>query len=167
MAAKSIDNELEQEVALQLDFLDLFDLEEIQKIQDAFALAAGVASVITSPDGRPITRPSNFSSLCKEVIQKTEKGLADCLHFHSELGRDNSDGPAIKSCPGGGLWEGCAGIRVGEKHVANWIVGQVRSDILDTEEIIGYAAEIGADEQEFRSSFEEITVMPFNRFEQV
>ncbi|MCK5323777.1 MAG: PocR ligand-binding domain-containing protein, partial [Desulfobulbaceae bacterium] len=79
MAAKSIDNELEQEVALQLDFLDLFDLEEIQKIQDAFALAAGVASVITSPDGRPITRPSNFSSLCKEVIQKTEKGLADCL----------------------------------------------------------------------------------------
>ncbi len=167
MTTKSIADEPEQGVVSQLEFLDLFDLEEIRKIQDAFAVAAGVASVITYPDGRPITRPANFSRLCGEVIRKTEKGLADCLHCHSELGRNNPDGLTIKSCFIRGLWVGCAGISVGEKHIANWIVGQVRSDTPDTEEIIRYAGEIGADEQEFRFALEEIMVMPFNRFEQV
>ncbi|MEA2082785.1 MAG: PocR ligand-binding domain-containing protein [Thermodesulfobacteriota bacterium] len=102
MAAKPIVDELEKGLS-QLKFLDLFDLEEIQKIQDAFAVAAGVASVITYPDGRPITRPGNFSLLCSEVIRKTEKGLADCLHFHSELGRDNPDGPTIEMRETGGI----------------------------------------------------------------
>jgi len=167
MTTKPIVDELDQGVVSQLEFLDLFDLEEIRKIQDAFAVAAGVASVITYPDGRPITRPANFSRLCSEVIRKTEKGLADCLHFHSELGCNNPNGLTIKSCFIRGLWVGCAGISVGEKHIANWIVGQVRSDTPDTEEIIRYAGEIGADEQEFRFALEEIMVMPFNRFEQV
>ncbi|MEA1934089.1 MAG: PocR ligand-binding domain-containing protein [Thermodesulfobacteriota bacterium] len=167
MTTKPIVDEPEQGVVSQLEFLDLFDLEEIRKTQDAFAVAAGVASVITYPDGRPITRPANFSRLCSGVIRKTEKGLADCLHFHSELGCNNPNGLTIKSCFIRGLWVGCAGISVGEKHIANWIVGQVRSDTPDTEEIIRYAGEIGADEQEFRFALEEIMVMPFNRFEQV
>jgi signal transduction histidine kinase len=38
---------------------DLLNLEEIQTVQDAFALIAGVSSVITDVEGRPLTRPSN------------------------------------------------------------------------------------------------------------
>jgi hypothetical protein len=52
----------------EVGFLDLFELDEIQAIQDAFSSATGVASVITTPEGEPITRPSNFSRLCDDII---------------------------------------------------------------------------------------------------
>ena len=45
-------------------FSDLFNLEEIQQLQDKFAAATGVASIITNPDGSPISPPSNFTRLC-------------------------------------------------------------------------------------------------------
>mgnify|MGYP000682583277 CR=1 FL=1 len=61
-----------------IKFQDLFDLEEIQSIQDTFAKATGVASIITDTDGSPITKPSNFCRLCRDIIRKTEKGLSNC-----------------------------------------------------------------------------------------
>lgn len=42
-----------QQGAAQLRFADLFDVGEIQRIQDAFARATGVASVITDPGWQP------------------------------------------------------------------------------------------------------------------
>ena len=51
---------------------ELFNLDEIQKLQDLFSAATGVASIITEPDGTPITKPSGFCSLCKEKIRKTQ-----------------------------------------------------------------------------------------------
>jgi len=47
----------------QIKFEDLFDLAEIQQIQDAFAAATNVASLITAVDGHPITEPGNFKYL--------------------------------------------------------------------------------------------------------
>ena len=49
----------------ELKFDDLFDLDDIQRIQDLFAKVTGVAALITTPDGTPITQPSNFSRLCR------------------------------------------------------------------------------------------------------
>ena len=46
-------------------FESLFDVKEIQEIQDSFAGATGVASIITDVKGRPITKPSNFCRLCR------------------------------------------------------------------------------------------------------
>jgi ligand-binding sensor protein len=50
-----------------IEFSDLFDLGDIQHIQDLFSDATGVASIITHPDGKPITRPSNFCRLCNQI----------------------------------------------------------------------------------------------------
>lgn len=41
-------------------FRELFDIKEVQRIQDAFSKASGVASIITELDGTSITRPSGF-----------------------------------------------------------------------------------------------------------
>jgi PAS domain S-box-containing protein len=64
----------------ELDFEDLFHLEEVQRMQDTFSMATGVACLIVHPDGTPITRPSNFSRLCSQVIRKSELeiGRASC-----------------------------------------------------------------------------------------
>ena len=58
-------------------FEDFFDLAEVQKIQDSFALATGVASIITTPSGAPLTRPSNFTRLCMGIIRATDKGMCN------------------------------------------------------------------------------------------
>ena len=62
-----------------IQFSDLFDLNEIQHLQDLFADTHGVASVITFPDGIPITNPSNFCRLCNDIIRKTGKGRENCF----------------------------------------------------------------------------------------
>ncbi len=86
-------------------FEQLFDIDELQKLQDQFAIAFGVASVITTPDGDFLTKPSNFSYLCERIIRCTEKGLINCKHSDSIIGRQNPKGPIVQQCLSGGLWD--------------------------------------------------------------
>ena len=65
--------------AERINFEDLFNINDIQRLQDEFARATGVASIITHTDGKPITQPSNFCRLCNDIIRKTDKGLANQL----------------------------------------------------------------------------------------
>lgn len=153
--------------ASDLRFEDLFDLAEVQAIQDAFADATGVASIITDIDGRPITRPSRFCNLCQNVIRKTEKGLANCIHSDAELGKMNPNGPIVRPCLSGGLWDGGTSICVGDRHVANWLIGQVLDEECDTEAMVRYARTIGADEEAFRQDLAHVTLMPREQFEKI
>ena len=54
-----------------IQFSDIFNIEDIQLIQNLFADANGIFSVITQVDGTPITHPSNFSRICADMIGKT------------------------------------------------------------------------------------------------
>jgi len=146
---------------------DLFDMEDIQRIQDAFAEATGVASIITTPDGTPVTNPSNFCRLCKDIIRQTEKGLTNCFKSDAEIGRYNPSGPIIQPCLSGGLWDAGASITIGGKHVANWLIGQVRNEELDEYRMQDYAHQIGADPQEFAKALAEVPVMSKEQFEKV
>lgn len=155
------------ENAPKLRFEDLFDLQEIQKIQDAFAAATGVASMITDPTGRPITRPSNFCNLCQNIIRGTPEGRANCQHSDAVLGRLNSSGPVIQRCLSGGLMDGGSSIQAGDQHIANWLIGQVLDESVDEETMMLYAQQIGADETEFRNALHGVVRMPREQFEKV
>jgi PAS domain S-box-containing protein len=148
-------------------FEELFDMEEVQKIQDAFASATGVASIITDPEGRPLTKPSNFCHLCMNIIRKTEKGQANCFTSDASIGRKNADGPIVQACLSGGLWDGGSSICVGDQHIASWLVGQVLDESADLQGMIRYAREIGADEGEYRKALENVTHMSRERFASV
>ena len=147
-------------------FEDLFDLTDLQSLQDRFAKACGVGSLITRPDGAPITRPSNFCALCSE-IRKTPKGLSHCERSDALIGRYNPSGPIIQSCLSVGLRNAGASISVGGRHRANWLIGQVRDESKNEEEIIAYAREVGADETAFREAYRQIPAMSQERFEQI
>ncbi|MCC6487667.1 MAG: PocR ligand-binding domain-containing protein [Candidatus Hydrogenedentes bacterium] len=148
-------------------FAELFAVEDIQRIQDVFSDATGVASIITDPDGTPITRPSNFCRLCIDVIRKTEKGLANCFRSDAVIGRRNSEGPIVQPCLSGGLWDAGASITVGGRHVANWLIGQVRNEAQNDEWMLRYAEEIGADREEFRRALAEVPIMSQEKFTKV
>ncbi|MFH1985083.1 MAG: response regulator [Pseudomonadota bacterium] len=153
--------------AKDIEFSDLFNIDDLQKIQDAFAQATNVASLITHPDGTPITRPSNFCRLCNDIIRKSEKGRANCFYSDSIIGRQNPDGPVIQPCLSGGLWDAGASITLGGRHIASWLVGQVMNEAIDDEKIIAYAARIGTDEVEFRRALKEVPVMSAGQFRKI
>lgn len=152
---------------LDFNFNDLFVLEEIQRLQDIFSEANGVASIITHPDGTPITKPSNFCRLCLNIIRKTEKGLAYCMKSDAALGHYNSTGPIVKPCLSGGLWDSGTSITVGGKHIANWLIGQVRNEGLNTQRMIQFAEEIGANIEDFMAALKEVPEMSIIQFNKI
>lgn len=151
---------------INIEFIDLFNLEIIQNLQDSFAEATGVASLITKPDGTPITKPSNFCGLCK-IIRETPKGKKNCANSDAYLGRQHKGGPIYQKCLSGGLWDGGASISVGEKHIANWLIGQIINDEFDESLILNYAKEIGANEDDFRKELKNVTRMPLQQFKKI
>jgi PAS domain S-box-containing protein len=153
--------------AADIDFHDLFNLEDIQEIQDLFAKSTGVSSLITTPDGAPITQPSNFCRLCSSFIRQTEPGRQKCAISDAALGRYNPDAPTIHHCLSAGLCAAGASITVGGKHIANWLIGQVRDETVNEENIREYARALGVDAEEFIATFREVPYMPAEQFQQV
>ena len=145
-------------------FDKMFEISELQMLQDQFSNAFGVASVITTPNGEYLTQPSNFSHLCQNIIRCTEKGLSNCMHSDAVIGRHNPEGPIVSTCLSGGLWDAGASITVGGRHVANWLIGQVRSEHYDEQKLNAYAREIGANPSEFLKAYNEIPIMTAERF---
>ena len=145
----------------------LFNLEEIQRLQDLFADVNGVASLITLPDGTPITRPSKFTRFCSDIIRGTDKGCSNCYKSDQIIGRHNPAGPNIQICQSGGLWDAGSGITVGGKHIANWLIGQVRNEEVDEQHMMKQADEIGANGQEFIEAYKEVPIMSVEQFSKV
>lgn len=152
---------------VNITFDDLFDPSELQRIQDEFSAAMGVASIITDLNGIPITRPSNFSRLCANIIRCTEKGRINCFRSDALLGRYAPDGPSIQPCLSGGLWDAGASISIGGRHIGNWLIGQVRNESQSDEHMREYAREIGADETDVIEAFNEIPRMTYEQFRKV
>jgi len=144
---------------------DLFDREVLQKIQDSFAAATGVAALITDAEGRPVTRPSNFCDLCT-IIRGTEKGAANCVRSdatHTCI----TEGPTLHPCLSGGLWDGGAAIHIDGHLIGKWMVGQVLVDPSEEEKVASYADEIGADREEYLEALAKVPRMPRERFEKI
>ncbi len=149
-----------------LHFEDLLNLDEVQTLQDEFCMATGVASMIVATDGRAITKPSNFCRYC-EIIRGTEAGSRNCRESDATLGKMSVDGPLLHPCLSGGLWEASASIVVGGRHIASWLIGQVRDGTKSEETMRAYAKEIGVDEDTLLEAFREIPVRSKENFQNV
>lgn len=165
LADRKQDYELPDSV--KYSFHQLFNIEEVQKIQDSFSKATGVASIITEIDGTPITKPSSFSFFCNEVIRKTEKGLCNCMQSDAVIGSPDHDGPKFRRCLSGGLLDGGTSIMIGRHHVANWLIGQVLDENTDINDMYKYCDEIGADFNVYKDALENVNRMPKEQFERI
>lgn len=151
----------------EYEFSELFDLKEVQRLQDLFFAASGVTGVITDTEGNAITRPSGFCSLCSDIIQKTEKGLRNCLMSDSIMGRYMGKGPKMQRCISGGLIHGGVSIIVCDRHVANWLIGPVADENYSLDDLLAYADKIGADREIFRKELVKINRMSRLQFKKV
>ncbi len=139
------------------EFQDLFDMEKVQRLTDALSMALEVGVVIVSPDGVPITKPSNFCNFCMNVVRKTEIGRRNCEYSDSVLGK-KSDKPIVSRCLSAGLVDAGVSIVIDGKHLASWMIGQVmiEGEEMTEAEQRERAKLLGIDEELFIESIKEI-----------
>ena len=111
--------------AADLRIEDVVDLTVLQRIQDTFAKAMGVAAVTVDKHGRPVTRSSNFQNLC-QMIRSTEIGLARCQECDARggLAAFSSGRPEAYLCLGG-LMDVAAPITIEGQYLGCILCGQV------------------------------------------
>ena len=151
----------------EIAFDELFNLAEVQRIQDEFSLATGVASIITDPSGEPLTEPSNFTDFCALHIRTTKRGLANCYKSDATIGLHHEGEVRVQPCLSAGLWDAGTSISVGGRHVANWKIGQIRDASQSEASIRTYLREIGADEEAGMEAFRRVPSMSLEQFENI
>lgn len=108
----------------KLKLLDLIDIDFLQKLQDTFAKAMGVASLTIDEQG-PITKQSNSSEFCINFIQACSMGASKCNENDIEGGKIAMEAgePVIYSCHAG-LGHFVVPVIVAKQHIASIIGGQ-------------------------------------------
>jgi PAS domain S-box-containing protein len=151
-----------------ITLLDLIDLKHLQQIQDSFAKATGVASIISDADGNPITKPSNFCGVCR-AVRATEKGNRRCIESDRILGEKARKllRPTYQECLSCGFVDASAPIIVAGQHIANWLIGQTNVMGVDRIRIEEYAAEICADPNEMLTAYDSMLDMSLHRFKDI
>ncbi|MEE4240862.1 MAG: PocR ligand-binding domain-containing protein, partial [Desulfopila sp.] len=150
----------------QYSLLDIFDIADLQKLQDSFAKANRVASTIIDLNGRQITQFSNYSRVC-QLIRQTKKGSANCIRSGKILGEMSlqTRQPSCHFCLSVGFVDAAAPIVIEDVHIANWLIGQNCIGEVDEDRIVSYAEEIGTDSREMLAAFgamEKISEKEFN-----
>lgn len=151
-----------------ITLLDLIDSRHLQQIQDSFAKATGVASIISDVDGNPITKASNFCGVC-QAVRATEKGNRRCIESDKILGEKARRllRPTYQECLSCGFVDASAPIIVAGQHIANWLIGQSNVMGVDRCRIEEYAAEIGANPIEMLAAYDSMLDMSLDRFKDI
>lgn len=152
----------------EIRFFDLFDKEEIQKLQDLFSAANKVSSVIMDLDGNMLTKPSNFTPLCKLILEKMPNGSPSCF-ADDQLKKDEKDLSNTTVSPSSltGYWFETAFISIGNTPIAIWQMGQVRSISYDINQIEGYAERSGIEKTTFLQAYLKAPVVTIYEFENI
>ncbi|SOC20476.1 histidine kinase/DNA gyrase B/HSP90-like ATPase [Rhodobacter sp. JA431] len=117
-----------EKAARRRKLADLMSTEMLQKVQDNFSAAVGVAMVIVDPDGAPVTQPSGFSPFCS-AVRKRPDWRERCFHCDAVGGRTalSTGEPAIYKCHCQ-LVDFAAPIIMRGEYLGAVICGQVKLD---------------------------------------
>jgi two-component system, LytTR family, sensor kinase len=151
----------------ELHIADFVDLDLLQRLQDTFAEAMGVAAVTVDRQGKPITRTSNFCKVC-QMIRSTPVGLARCQRCDAEGGRiaHVQQKPFAYKCAGGFL-DAAAPLIIDGQYVGCILCGQViPADDPETfiEDIMARNVPLGLPPDELEAELRKIEPLPRERF---
>ncbi len=109
------------------NFSDLFDVKELQLLQDQFSEVFHVAMVIFDKNGTEITNRGNFSPFC-QYLRTQMRETEGCLKVVVSRKKPYVSGYKIYRCESAGLLYGIVNIRIGDIYVGDWYIGQVREE---------------------------------------
>ncbi len=146
----------------------IFDLSELQSLQDRFAAEHNVACIIVDLDGNCVTRPSHFSEVCR-LVSQTQKGREACDRSNLERSQraSETEDPVYHMCQCCGFLDGSVPIIVDGKRIGYWLVGQCNALGVDRDDIALHARVIGADVAQMLAAYDRMTPITVAHFEAI
>lgn len=133
-----------------LDIKDFVDLDQLQKIQDMFSDATGLAAIAVGQDGKYITEPSNFTDFCMKYTRGCPEGERRCIQCDKE-------GSGTYYCHAG-LMDFSVDIVVEGEKVGAVIGGQVLPTHPDEEKFRMIASELDINEESYIKALRKVPI---------
>ena len=130
----------------EIKLTDLFDIDMLQRIQDAFANMTGLAAVITDANGVAVTKGSNFTDFCALYTRTNPIGCLrcqECDRHGAKLALDA--GTSVPYRCHVGLIDFAAPIMAGNRMIGCFVGGQVLTDTPDIITVMQSAGELKID----------------------
>ncbi|WKY43505.1 PocR ligand-binding domain-containing protein [Eubacteriaceae bacterium ES2] len=140
---------------------ELIDLNVLQKFQDSFANAMGMASVTVDNEKGSITEPSNFTDFCMKFTRGSKVGNERCVNCDVQGGKKaaQTGKPAVYACHAG-LVDFAAPIIIDGVEIGAILGGQVLTEPPDEDYFRKVAREIGVDEDEYIAALRKVKIVP-------
>lgn len=151
---------------MTLKLTDIYDLNFLQKFQDDFSNALGVASITVDADGNPITKPSRFTDFCMKYTRGSENGNKACIACDRQGGEQSSSTgkPAVYTCHSG-LTDFAAPIMVNGVQLGSILGGQVLTAEPDLEYFKNKAISFGIDPNAYLNALKKVNVVSRDQVE--
>ncbi len=152
----------EEEIRLE----DIFDMDFLQKFQDNFARAVGMTAITVDKDGKPVTRPTDWSDFCMKYTRNSSEGCRRCQQCDRNGGETaaRTGRPAVYECHAG-LMDFGAPILVEGKQIGSILGGQILTAPPNEDRFRAYATEIGVDPEKYVEAVRKIQIVPKERLE--
>ena len=131
---------------------DFMDLKLLQKIQDAFSDATGLAAIAVDNNGKYITQGSNFTDFCMKYTRGCAEGAKRCEKCDQE-------GKGTYECHAG-LMDFSIDIVLNGEKLSSVIGGQVLPNPPDEEKFASIAEELGIDPKAYVAAVRKVPVRP-------
>lgn len=133
-----------------IDLRKFIDLNVLQKIQDQFSEATGLATIAVDGEGKYLTKGSNFTDFCMKHTRKNEEGAKRCQKCDAE-------GSGTYYCHAG-LMDFSTDIIVQGEKVGAIIGGQVLPGVPDENKFRDIARELGIPENDYLAALKKVPV---------
>jgi len=133
-----------------MELKDFMDVSKLQKIQDDFSNATGLAAITVGINGEYLTKGSNFTDFCMKYTRGSQEGLRRCVKCDTE-------------CSGtyfchAGLMDFSVDIMVNDERVGSVIGGQVLPNPPDEDKFRQVALELGIDQEEYIRALQKVPI---------
>ena len=145
---------------------DVFDIGFLQKFQDIFARAVGMTAVTVDKDGKPVTKPTDWTDFCMKYTRNSTEGCRRCEQCDKNGGETaaRTGRPTVYTCHAG-LMDFGAPIMMNGKQIGSILGGQVLTAPPDEDKFRAYAKEIGVDPEKYVAALREVQIISKDRLE--
>ena len=133
----------------------------MQEFQDNFARSLGMTAVTVDLEGKPITKPTDWTDFCMNYTRNSPVGNQRCMECDRRGGEESARNgrPAVYECHAG-LMDFAAPILLNGRQIGSILGGQVLTAPLDEDKFRKIAGEIGVDPEKYVEAVRKIKYVP-------
>lgn len=144
---------------------DLISVSTLQSIQDTFARAFGLPTVIVEPSGGNATEITHRLSFCEDLTRRSSVGGPRCKECDlTAMHRSREDGqPSIFEC-WNGLHDAAIPIAPKGKVLGYFLCGQILTEAPDRDTYRATAVELGVEPDEYLAALDDVRILPREQY---